>query len=74
MTDHRRAENSKNNGSNKFYIKANEVIVNRVRMYANPMLIVKAMYSTFKGILQYVGLISEFKQKLVYNKENTTYM
>ena len=27
----------------------NEVIVYRVMMYANPLLIVQAMYSTFKG-------------------------
>ena len=40
----------------------NEVIAFRVIMYANPLLIVKAMYSTFKGQLAYYsirGVISE---------------
>ena len=36
-------------GNWDFYGRSNEVIVYRVMMYANPFLIVQAMYSTFKG-------------------------
>ena len=45
-----------------YIVSSNEVIVNRVMMYANPLLVVQAMYFTFKGqsvFYSFRGVISE---------------